>query len=98
MDYAATKGAIVAFTRSLSQNLIEKGIRVNAVAPGYVANDQSAPLRADPARNAAITSRIPVGRWATNEEIAAAVAFLVSPGAGYVHGTVLAVDGGWLGR
>jgi 2-deoxy-D-gluconate 3-dehydrogenase len=71
---------------------------VNAVAPGYIDNAQSAPLRADAERNAAISSRIPAGRWGTNEDVASAVAYLVSPEAAYVHGTVLAVDGGWLGR
>ncbi len=97
-SYAASKAGVANLASALANEWAPLGIRVNAVAPGYVANDQSAPLRADPERNAAISSRIPVGRWATNEEIAAAAAFLVSPGAGYVHGTVLAVDGGWLGR
>ena len=71
---------------------------MNAVAPGYVANDQTAPLRADPARFAAISARIPAGRWATDEDIAGSVGFLVSPAAAYVHGHILAVGGGWLGR
>ena len=96
--YAASKGAVAQLTKALANEWAPLGIRVNAVAPGYVANDQTAPLRADAQRYAEITSRIPVGRWATNEEIARAVAFLVSHDAGYVHGHVLAVDGGWLAR
>ncbi len=97
-SYAASKAGVANLASALANEWAPLGIRVNAVAPGYVANEQTQPLRADPERNAAISSRIPVGRWATNEDIAAAVAFLVSPGAAYVHGTVLAVDGGWLGR
>jgi 2-deoxy-D-gluconate 3-dehydrogenase len=96
--YAASKGAVAQLTRSLANEWAPLGIRVNAVAPGYVANEQTAPLRADPARFASISARIPLGRWAASEEIAGAVAFLASPDAGYVHGHVLAVDGGWLGR
>lgn len=97
-SYAASKGGIVQLTQALANEWAPLGIRVNAVAPGYVANDQTAPLRADPERSAALDARIPAGRWATNEDIARAVAFLVSPDAAYVHGAVLAVDGGWLGR
>jgi 2-deoxy-D-gluconate 3-dehydrogenase len=97
-SYAASKAAVANLARSLANEWAPLGIRVNAVAPGYVANEQSAPLRADATRFAELSSRIPVGRWATNEDIAAAVAFLVSPAADYVHGAVLAVDGGWLGR
>ncbi|MGH3136346.1 MAG: SDR family oxidoreductase [Gaiellaceae bacterium] len=97
-SYAASKAGVANLTHALANEWAALGIRVNAVAPGYVANDQTEPLRADPERNAAISSRIPLGRWATNEEIAAAVAFLVSPEAGYVCGAVLPVDGGWLGR
>lgn len=97
-SYAASKAGVANLARALGNEWAPLGIRVNAVAPGYVANEQTAPLRADPERNAAISSRIPAGRWATNEEIASVVAFLVSPAAEYVHGAVLPVDGGWLGR
>ncbi len=97
-SYAASKAGVANLARALANEWAALGIRVNAVAPGYVANEQTEPLRADPERNAAISTRIPAGRWATNEEIAAAVAFLVSPAAEYVHGAVLPVDGGWLGR
>jgi 2-deoxy-D-gluconate 3-dehydrogenase len=96
--YAASKGGVAQLTRALANEWAASGIRVNAVAPGYVANDQTGPLRADKARHRQISERIPAGRWASNEDIAAAVAFLVSPGAGYVHGHVLVVDGGWLAR
>lgn len=96
--YAASKGAVAQLTKSLANEWAALGIRVNAVAPGYVANEQTAPLRADAGRYASITGRIPLGRWAENEEIARAVAFLLSPAAEYVHGVVLPVDGGWLGR
>ena len=96
--YAASKGGVAQLTRALANEWARFGIRVNAVAPGYVANDQTAPLREDETRHRQITERIPAGMWASNEDIAAAVAFLVSSDAGYVHGHVLAVDGGWLAR
>jgi 2-deoxy-D-gluconate 3-dehydrogenase len=97
-SYAASKGAVAQLTKALANEWAPLGIRVNAVAPGYVANEQTAPLRADERRFAEISGRIPAGRWAADEDVAGAVAFLVSPAAAYVHGHVLAVDGGWLGR
>ena len=97
-SYAASKAGVANLARALANEWAPLGIRVNAVAPGYIENDQSAPLRADPERFAAISSRIPSGRWGTDEDVAAAVSFLVSPAAEYVHGSVLTVDGGWLGR
>lgn len=97
-SYAASKAGVANLTRALSNEWAPLGIRVNAVAPGYVDNELTEPLRADPARYAELTSRIPAGRWATNREIASAVAFLVSPAAEYIHGAVLPVDGGWLAR
>jgi 2-deoxy-D-gluconate 3-dehydrogenase len=96
--YAAAKGGVGQLARALANEWAGLGIRVNAVAPGYVENEQTQPLRADPERFAQISSRIPAGRWARNEDIAGVVAFLVSPEADYVHGHVLAVDGGWLAR
>ena len=96
--YAASKGGVAQLTRALANEWAPLGIRVNAVAPGYVANDLTLPLREDPQRYADISARIPAGRWATVEEIALAVAWLASPAAAYVHGHVLAVDGGWLAR
>ena len=74
------------------------GVNVNAIAPGYIATDNTAPLRADPQREAAIVARIPAGRWGTPEDLTGAIVFLASDAARYVHGTVLPVDGGWLAR
>ena len=96
--YAASKGGVIQLTRALANEWAEFGIRVNAIAPGYIANEQTQPVRADPGRYEEISRRIPIGRWGTDEDIAEAVAYLVSPGAAYVNGHVLAVDGGWLGR
>lgn len=96
--YAASKGGVAQLTRALANEWAPLGIRVNAVAPGYVANELTKPLREDPQRYADISARIPAGRWATVEDIARAVAWLASPAAAYVHGHVLAVDGGWLAR
>ena len=96
--YAASKGGVAQLTKALANEWAARGIRVNAVAPGYVDNDQTAPLRADETRRRQIDERIPAGRWARDEDVARAVAFLVSPDASYVHGHVLAVDGGWLAR
>jgi 2-deoxy-D-gluconate 3-dehydrogenase len=97
-SYAASKAGVANLARSLANEWASLGIRVNAVAPGYVANEQTAPLRGDAKRFAEISGRIPAGRWASDEDIAGAVAFLVSPDAEYVHGATLAVDGGWLAR
>jgi 2-deoxy-D-gluconate 3-dehydrogenase len=96
--YSASKGGVAQLTRSLANEWAGLGIRVNAIAPGYVETPLTEPLRQDPERFRRITERIPVGRWATAEEIAEAAAFLVSPAAEYVHGQVLPVDGGWLAR
>jgi 2-deoxy-D-gluconate 3-dehydrogenase len=98
VPYAASKGGVAQLTKALANEWAPLGIRVNAVCPGYVANRQTAPLRADPRRYAEISARIPAGRWAEDDDIAGAVAFLVSADAAYVHGSVLTVDGGWLGR
>jgi 2-dehydro-3-deoxy-D-gluconate 5-dehydrogenase len=97
-SYAASKAGVANLARALANEWAPLGIRVNAVAPGYVETELTEPLRADSKRYAELTSRIPAGRWARPEEIAEVVAFLVSPAASYVHGAVLPVDGGWLGR
>lgn len=96
--YAASKGAVGQLTKALANEWAGKGINVNAVAPGYIATDNTAALQADPDRSAAILARIPAGRWGAAEDLAGAVVFLCSPAASYIHGTILTVDGGWMGR
>ena len=96
--YAASKGGIAQLTKAQANEWAPLGIRVNAVAPGWVETDLTAPLRDDERRFAEISARIPVGRWATPEDIAGAVAFLCLPDSDYVNGVVLPVDGGWLAR
>ena len=97
-SYTASKSGVSGLTKTLSNEWSAKGITVNAVAPGYVATNNTEALRADPDRNQAILDRIPIGRWAEPEDIAGAVTFLASPAARYVTGITLPVDGGWLGR
>jgi 2-deoxy-D-gluconate 3-dehydrogenase len=97
-SYAASKGAVAQLTKALANEWAGKGVNVNAVAPGYMATDNTAALRADPARSEAILSRIPAGRWGTPDDVANVVVFLASRAADYVHGHVLVVDGGWLAR
>ena len=96
--YAASKAGLVNLTRALANEWASLGIAVNAVAPGYVENEQTAPVRADPERRRALDERMPIGRWASNEEIADAVALLATPALSYLHGHTLVVDGGFLGR
>ncbi len=96
--YAASKAGVANLAHALANEWAPLGIRVNAVAPGYIENEQTEEVRADPVRFGQITDRIPAGHWGRDEDVAEAVAWLVSPGAHYVHGHVLAVDGGWLGR
>ncbi len=96
--YAASKGAIGSLTKALANEWAGKGVNVNAIAPGYIATDNTTALRADPDRNTAILSRIPAGRWGTPEDFTGATIFLASAASDYVHGTILTVDGGWMGR
>jgi len=96
--YAASKGGVAQLTKGLANEWAGKGVNVNAVAPGYVRTANTAPLQADPVRNKAIVDRIPAGRWAEPSDIAGAVVFLSSRASDYVHGHVLVVDGGWMGR
>ena len=94
--YSASKGGVAQLTKSLAIAYASDGIRVNAIAPGWVDTPLTRPLREDPARNAAILSRTPLGRWAVPDDIAGAVVFLCSPAARFITGAVVPVDGGYL--
>ncbi len=97
-SYTASKSAVAGLTHALANEWAPLGINVNAIAPGYMATDNTAPLRADPVRSKAILERIPVGDWGAPEDLKGAVVYLASDAARYVHGAILPVDGGWLGR
>ncbi len=96
--YAAAKGGVAQLTKALANEWAAKGINVNAIAPGYMATANTAPLRSDPVRNRQILERIPAGRWGDSGDLAGAAVFLCSAASDYVHGHVLVVDGGWLAR
>jgi 2-deoxy-D-gluconate 3-dehydrogenase len=96
--YAAAKGGVAQLTKALANEWASQNVQVNAIAPGYVATDNTTALRNDPVRNPAILARIPAGRWGEAEDFGGAVVFLASPASNYVTGTVLTVDGGWMGR
>ena len=96
--YAASKGGIGQLTMALANEWAGKGVNVNAIAPGYIATDNTAALRANETRNRQILERIPAGRWGTPDDLQGAVVFLCSDAASYVSGEVLTVDGGWMGR
>jgi 2-dehydro-3-deoxy-D-gluconate 5-dehydrogenase len=96
--YAAAKGGVAQLTKALANEWAGRNVQVNAIAPGYIATDNTAALRADAVRNPAILARIPAGRWGDPQDLAGAVVFLASPASNYVSGTVLTVDGGWMGR
>lgn len=97
-SYTAAKHGVAGLTRALANEWAAQGVNVNAIAPGYVETSNTAALRADPERKPAITARIPAGRWAVPADLVGAAVFLASRASDYVHGTVLRVDGGWLGR
>jgi 2-deoxy-D-gluconate 3-dehydrogenase len=96
--YAASKGGIGQLTKALANEWASKGVQVNAIAPGYIATDNTEALRNDPVRQQAILSRIPAGRWGSPDDFKGPVVFLASEASNYVTGEVLVVDGGWMGR
>jgi 2-deoxy-D-gluconate 3-dehydrogenase len=96
--YSASKGAVAQMTKALANEWAPFGINVNAIAPGYMATNNTKALRDDPARSKAILDRIPAGRWGTPGDVAGTAVFLASAASDYVNGHVLAVDGGWLAR
>ena len=96
--YAASKGALNSLVKALANEWAGKGVNVNGIAPGYIATDNTEALRNDEERSKSILSRIPANRWGQPEDFKGATIFLASKAADYVHGTILTVDGGWMGR
>ena len=96
--YAAAKGGIGTLTKAFANEWASKGVQVNAVAPGYIATDNTAALQADAARNTAILSRIPAARWGTPDDFKGVTVFLASQASNYMSGEIVTVDGGWMGR
>jgi 2-dehydro-3-deoxy-D-gluconate 5-dehydrogenase len=96
--YTASKHAVAGITKSFANELAQYNVQINAIAPGYVATANTAPIRADEERNSDILSRIPAGRWATPADYMGVVVFLASQASDYMNGHILAVDGGWLVR
>ncbi|MGW4027434.1 SDR family oxidoreductase [Streptomyces sp. NPDC005009] len=96
--YTAAKHGVAGLTKALANEWAPHGVNVNAIAPGYIATDNTQALQDDPDRSRAILDRIPAGRWGEADDLAGATVFLASDASAYVHGTVLPVDGGWLGR
>lgn len=97
-SYTAAKSGVAGLTRALANELAARGVNVNAVAPGYMATDNTAPIRADAARSESILNRIPAGRWGEPEDLKGTVVFLASAASNYLHGSIVPVDGGWLTR
>ena len=97
-SYAAAKSGVAGVTRALANEWAAKGINVNAIAPGYMATDNTAPIRADEKRNQAILERIPAGRWGEPADLKGIAVFLASAASDYMHGVIVPVDGGWLAR
>lgn len=98
LSYAAAKSGLAGLTRALANEWAQHGINVNAIAPGYMATDNTAVLQADVNRNAAILARIPAGRWGTPDDMKGTVVFLASAASDYMHGAIVPVDGAWLAR
>ena len=96
--YAAAKGGIATLTMALSNEWASKGVNVNAIAPGYIATDNTEALRSDSVRSEQILARIPQGRWGQPDDLKGACVFLCSEAANYINGAILTVDGGWMGR
>ena len=96
--YTASKGGIGQLTMALANEWAGSGVNVNAIAPGYIITDNTTALRDDPDRNPAILSRIPAGRWGNPDDLKGAVVYLASDASKYVNGSILTVDGGWMGR
>jgi len=96
--YAASKGAIASLVKALANEWASKGVNVNGIAPGYISTDNTEQLRNDATRSKSILDRIPAGRWGEPDDFKAATVFLCSDAAAYVHGTILTIDGGWMGR
>lgn len=97
-SYTASKSAIAGITRLLANELASRGINVNAIAPGYIATNNTTALRADETRNREILARIPAGRWGSPDDLGGAAVFLASRASDYMHGAIIPVDGGWLAR
>lgn len=97
-SYTASKSGVMGLTRLLACEWAQKGINVNAIAPGYIETNNTEALRADPDRNAQILGRIPAGRWGEPSDIGDAAVFLLARASDYMHGTTIPVDGGWLAR
>lgn len=98
VSYTASKHGVAGITKALANEWGPRGVQVNAIAPGYMATDNTQPLRDDPDRARSILERIPAGRWGTTQDVAGAAVFLSSSAADYVNGHVLVVDGGWMAR
>lgn len=96
--YAASKGAVGSLVKAFANEWASKGVNVNAIAPGYISTDNTEALRNDPVRSKSILDRIPAARWGEPDDFKGPVVFLASSAANYVHGTILTVDGGWMGR
>jgi 2-deoxy-D-gluconate 3-dehydrogenase len=96
--YTASKGGVGQLTKALANEWAGRGVNVNAIAPGYISTDNTEALRQDPARAASILARIPAGRWGEPADFKGPVVFLASAASDYVHGEILTVDGGWMGR
>ena len=96
--YAASKGAVSSLVKAFANEWASKGVNVNAIAPGYIATDNTEALRSDESRSKSILDRIPAARWGETQDFKGPVIFLASDASAYVHGTILTVDGGWMGR